>query len=211
MLFAAAYPEKVDSLILIEGVGPLPRDARDCAQHIRKACDKRMKVNRVLYSNGEDSSDEEKSQLQEKKARRYTSIAQAVEARVKTPTFLPGNQYISREAATALVDRATVTNPDGTVQFKHDYRLQWPSLQYMTMEQLKAIMLDVQCPTCLILAEDGWPYNKKIQELVNENLKLTTEHVFPGSHHLHSDPDNASQVVEAILKFIQMRDNTEPW
>lgn len=210
-LVAAAYPEKVDSLILIEGVGPLPRNARDCAQHIRKACDKRMKVNRILCPNATDTNDMKNSQSPKKQARVYASIDHAVNARVRTPTFLPGNQYISREGATALVQRATNMYPDGKVQFKHDFRLQWPSLQYMTMEQLKAIMQDVQCPTCLILAEDGYPIDEKLQELVEEYLKLTTKHTFPGSHHLHCDPDNVSQVFEAVVQFIQMRDNTEPW
>ena len=126
MLVAAAYPEKINSLVLIEGVGPLPRNARDCAQHIRKACDKRMKVNRVLYSN--------ESENPNKQARLYANINQAIEARVKTPTFLPGKQSISREGATALVQRAITTFDNGQVQFRHDYRLQWPSLQYMTMD-----------------------------------------------------------------------------
>ncbi|ACI64182.1 predicted protein, partial [Thalassiosira pseudonana CCMP1335] len=41
VVLAAAFPEWCSSLILLEGGGPLARNAKDCARHVRAACQRR--------------------------------------------------------------------------------------------------------------------------------------------------------------------------
>lgn len=197
--YAAAFPENVNCLILLEGTGgPLSRNGRDCSKHIRKACDKRMSANRLIYSDHDGDIMKTK--------RIYSSINQAIEARIKTASFSPGQQFISPEAAKALVERALVPCPSGSgFQFRHDLRLQWPSLQYMTSEQVQGLLQDVQCPTCLLIAEKGWPFDEELKTFTEKYFTaLETEIKLPGSHHFHADRDTASQVLEKVLEFLQI-------
>ena len=165
-----------------------------------------------------------------KPPRIYPTLHQAISTRMLTVKKFPGQQYISEAAATELVVRGTRTiqesdtssttttsnnschNKDTEMmivgyQFRHDPRLQLPSIQYCTEEQVEAIYTSIKCPTALLLAQDGWPMssnntNKKqttmIQELIQPKVFMT----LPGSHHFHSDPDTAVAVVEAVVKFL---------
>ena len=133
---------------------------------------------------------------------------------------MPGDQYLSVEAARDLVLRATVpatvaatptamdrneSNDDPSnspVTFRHDPRLQWPSLQYYTREQVEAFYADIQCPVCLLTAEDGWPVDSWSQNAVKQIMKPVVIKRLPGSHHFHADPDSVGSVVAEIVKFM---------
>lgn len=201
LMYAAAFPEQVSKLVLLEGAGPLTRSARDVAQHIRNAVEKRQAGNVLLfpeYSNGT-------TMKKKKEPRSYPNIDLAVETRCKTAALSPGNQYLSTEASRAMVERATVnTNGDGAaVQFRHDVRLQWPSLSYMTDEQVvEGLYKDVECPVCLLLAEDGWPVDSRRKEAVVQKLQPTVLKVLPGSHHFHADPETSDEVAQEVKAFI---------
>ena len=90
------------------------------------------------------------------------------------PQWLQGNQYLSLEAATELVQRAMT--PKYSIKegasFHHDARLMWPSLLYMTPDQVEALQRAIQCPTCLLLAEDGWPFDAQRLEDTKDRLGL---------------------------------------
>ena len=127
----------------------------------------------------------------------------------------PGQQYISEATATELVVRGTRTihgSDHGTTtemvvgyQFRHDPRLQLPSIQYCTEEQVQAIYTNIQCPIALLLAQDGWPMSKSAQQqetMLQEYIQPKVFTTLPGSHHFHSDPDTAEAVVDAVVNFL---------
>lgn len=160
----------------------------DTAKHVRSYITRRLRAN------------------QQKPPRVYDDINTAVATRQKTATTWPGNQTISAEASLQLVERG-VTRLDGQrVQFRHDPRLSWPSIQYMTTEQVHGIYKDVQCPTALLLATNGWPFdsslprNKEGLELLQPRLQKT----LPGSHHFHMDPDSAAAVAQEVMHFLEL-------
>ena len=213
-IFAAAFPEEVEAIVLIEGTGPLVRRAKDQSNHIRSATTRRKKGNRLIYCKGDGGDNDRKGAA----PRIYPSLEAATEVRVKTARLAPGRQYLSREAAAAMVRRATVLAPpsDGdrcgsgseqAVAFRHDPRLQWPSLHYFTREQVDAIYADVKCPICLLTAEDGWPFEETERRSVEELLRPSRQRVLPGSHHFHADPDTCMAVLEEILAFLRIRKN----
>jgi pimeloyl-ACP methyl ester carboxylesterase len=246
VLFASCFPETVESIVLLDGFAPLPKDARDISSHIRRAVETRLATNQRLYpqySGGPTIStstttsttntypiQEESTSIHLSSSRShhtkkvYHNIHKAVEARLKTATSSPGNQYISKEAAYALVKRATipVTNShvtstssgngqyddeddDVPVQFRHDPRLYWPSMQYLTTEQVEAVLTDVRCPVCLLMAKDGWPIDTIIQrKIVDHLLKPKMYQTLPGSHHFHADPDASVAVVNSIEQFFNL-------
>eukprot|EP00545_Synedropsis_sp_CCMP1620_P000890 CAMPEP_0119006482 /NCGR_PEP_ID=MMETSP1176-20130426/2317_1 /TAXON_ID=265551 /ORGANISM="Synedropsis recta cf, Strain CCMP1620" /LENGTH=305 /DNA_ID=CAMNT_0006958395 /DNA_START=66 /DNA_END=979 /DNA_ORIENTATION=- len=184
LMYSATFPEQIERLVLLEGAGPLAKSPHDVPQHLRAHIEKRLKGNRSLYqSNGS------------KGPRVYPSLEKAAETRQSTAKLFPGKQYLSIEAARELVDRALSSDETGNgLTFQHDVRLQWPSLLYMTTEQVEAMQVAVQCPTYLMLAEDGWPYDADMLESTKERLQPTRFDVLPGSHHFHADPDTADAV-----------------
>jgi pimeloyl-ACP methyl ester carboxylesterase len=215
-LFAAAFPESLNRLVLLEGAGPLPRAASDTAHHIRShllARENRPTSTRRVYAN----------------------LQEAVTSRCRTAQTFPGHQWISREAATALVLRgsrpvdssstATMngaddiaanttttnnnepTNNDSPLQFIHDPRLSWPSLQYLTPDQVLGVYDAIHCPTALLLAHSGWPIDTdqypQQREQIRQRLRPAYIESFPGSHHFHADPETAPPVIQAVIDCVR--------
>jgi len=199
VIMAAAFPDKIQSLVLLEGIGPLSRDVKGSAKYVRQSIQKRLISNKTLYN--EDTNSPRGSRL-------YSDISKAVEARIQTAQRSPGNQYISKETAQLLVERAVTpvkTKDCGTtsVTFRHDPRLMWPSLQYNTQEQVNVFWENINCPTTLIEAIDGWPLSSSMREAADQRLKLTSRIKLPGSHHHHADPDTAVGVIEHVQRFLR--------
>ena len=239
--FAASFPDLIDSIILLEGAGPIARRCEDTSKHIRNAIDRRKRGNRAIYGDhgqggvGDSVSDlgsggdDGTSTLAGSKAkgvRVYPTIDDAVRVRLATARLAPGKQYLSEEAAMAMVKRALVpyiSTPaaqmalsaaratgenvqgftDESVCFRHDPRLQWPSLQYLTREQVDAIYCSVECPVCLVMADDGWPFGSRERDSVSNLLKPAHFKTLPGSHHFHADNDSFEAVFREIIKFLE--------
>lgn len=182
-LYAAAFPEQINKLLLIEGVGPLARPAVDSAKHVRLHIEKRLEPMRP--------------------PRVYESLDLAVAARCRTARMWPGNQYLTESAARELVEWGTKRASSEGFQFRHDPRLQWPSLQFFAPEQTEGVYKDIQCPTGLILAKDGWPFDQATKEKTMDLLQPVKVVELSGSHHLHMDPDSAQSVVENAAEFLR--------
>jgi pimeloyl-ACP methyl ester carboxylesterase len=193
LAYAAAFPSQIRRLVLLEGATPLVKPDQDVAKHLRRHVEARLKGNTTLY--GEKAKGG---------PRQCASLDAAIEARMKTAAMAPGKQYLSKQAAEEMVTRPTrpVDNTNTSIQFVHDYRLTWPSLTYMTQTQVDALESAVQCPTCLLLAHDGWPLEPEQLSSIKERLNLKQFAVLPGSHRFHSDRDSADAVTENIVRFI---------
>jgi hypothetical protein len=102
-----------------------------------------------------------------------------------------------------MVSRGSrVVGPDGSVQFIHDQRLTWPSIQYVTTEQVEGLYEDIQCRTALFRAEDGWPIEQPILEKCIRLLRPAVSTTLPGSHHFHADPDTCDTVATEVIQFV---------
>jgi pimeloyl-ACP methyl ester carboxylesterase len=221
VVLVAAFPELFASVTLLEGAGPLARNAKDCSKHVRAACQRRLKSNKTLFpggTNGVNAADGTNTMTA--RARVYRNIDAAIEARLDTTRRMPGGQYLSVEAVRDMVMRATVeatvaaaatsnSSEDDTnrpVKFRHDPRLQWPSLQYYTREQVEAFYSDVcdsNVPVSILMAEDGWPVDSWSQSAVNDILKPCQMKLLKGSHHFHADPDTVGDVAAEIVSFLK--------
>lgn len=105
LLFAGTYPEKVEKLVLIEGLGPVTAEPEHCAKNLRRSieADKKFK--------------QKAAEAQGNTSKIYPSFADAVEARIKSVSTYPGSQSLSYEAAKALVARW------GFALFSHYFRM----------------------------------------------------------------------------------------
>lgn len=102
-----------------------------------------------------------------------------------------------------MVTRGTKpVGSDGSVQFVHDQRLTWPSIQYVTQEQVEGLYEDIQCRTALFRATDGWPIEEPLIEKCLELLRPTVCKTLPGSHHFHADPDACEAVASEVIQFV---------
>jgi hypothetical protein len=119
-----------------------------------------------------------------------------------TARNFPGDQYLSEAAARELVLRGTNQVGNG-VQFRHDPRLQWPSLQYFSQEQSLAVLQDIARPTCLLLGDDGWPFQEDLLETMLKALEPSVYEKLPGSHHFHADPATADEVIKHVVQFLE--------
>lgn len=207
--FAGSFPEKVESLVLLDGIAPIPRDAQDISKHIRRAIEARLTSNNRYYP--QFSSMEDSPSRAQKS---YSNLEDAIKARIKSVQSFPGSQYISQEAARALVERGVVTvnSDEKQVQFRHDPRLYWPSIQYLTNEQVEAMLFNIKCPVCLLQAEDGWPIEAEIQQkIVDIMLKPKMYCKLAGSHHFHADPSSVIAVVDRVEEFLNSLRQRHEW
>ena len=191
MLYTAAFPEQVDNLVLLEGIGPLPRHEQDVHRHVRAHVEKRLSQNRQSRNRN----------------RLYPSLHDAVQRRIQSARNAPGHQDLSYEAAHEIVKRGTihVNNKSDAVRFRHDSRLLWPSLLYTTHAQASAIQKAVAgVRTCLVVAkENGWPlFPHQDEEALLANLQPRHFAKLEGSHHFHADPDTYQAVAQHVWQFL---------
>ncbi|KAL7536186.1 hypothetical protein ACHAXR_006967, partial [Thalassiosira sp. AJA248-18] len=212
VILCAAFSEWFSSVVLLEGA-LVARNSHDASRHVRAACQRRLKSNRTLFPNGSNNSADGETALPRSKV--YRNLDAAIQARLSTTERMPGDQFLSYEAARDMVMRATApassssstTGNEEAVVFRHDPRLQWPSLQYYTREQVEAFLKDVHAassiPVCLLWAADGWPMDAWSTDAVKNVLKPEYVKRLAGSHHFHADPDSFSSVANEIIMFME--------
>ena len=193
LLYASAFPEQIQHLVLLESWGPMTKPATAVPTTIRRHVEKRLQ-----QSKGSNNS-----------KRTYPSMEAAVAARLHTVKLFPGNQTLSHKAAYELVLRSIEDdNSNDTIAFGHDKRLQWPSLLFLTDDQMQSVYESLQSNRVLVvLGETGYPMDPTRVARVRETLQPTQVITLPGSHHLHADPDTAPAVVNVVYDFITTTPN----
>jgi pimeloyl-ACP methyl ester carboxylesterase len=175
-LVAAALPERIDRLILIDGLGALTTPSGDAAQQLRKG----LRATRRSLS----------------AAPRYPDIRTAVAARVAG-----GVTPIEADTATPVVERNLRHEDDGHVRLRTDGRLLWPSPVRLTPEQVLALLGSIQAPVLLIEGEGGILGGRESAAAARSAVSTLTRRVLPGGHHLHLEPGAVAAVAGAILEW----------
>lgn len=206
--YAGVFPEQISKVVSIDIYGPEPGKPEQAVSNIRSHVSQRRSS---FGPRGRPHT-------------LYPSLEKAVERRQKAASMaLKGNLYLSQEAAKELVTRSmeAVYNDgdqgdDGSsnrslqgYRFRHDARLLWPSLQYLTAEQIQSILETVECPVCILAGKDGYPFAQDRIDRVVAALEPDVHEILPGSHHLHADPDTADAVVDVVYDFFRARDGGE--
>ena len=177
---AAAFPERVKNLFLIEVAGAVSAPADKSLAQLQKG----ITQFREQFRQGPAG----------KALRVFADVDIAVAARRQA-----GN--LSDAAARALVLRG-IREVEGGWSWSSDPRLMPASPQRFTEDQVLAILSGVRAPTLFVLAE---PMAMQIPESAMlaraaqiPNLTLIR---LPGNHHLHLE--NAGPVAAAIIRFLQ--------
>ncbi len=158
---AAAMPQRIDRLLLIEALGPLAIAPGKAAESLRNGIADRR-------------------QLVVKRKRVIPSVEAAVAARLQATKMAP-------ESASLLVQRSLMS-VDGGLQWSSDPRLRLSTPARLGEEQVREWIAAVQAPTLLIAAADHPPYfDPETRGRRLAALRDGTVRILPGNHHLHMD------------------------
>ncbi|HAZ97845.1 MAG TPA: alpha/beta hydrolase, partial [Halomonas sp.] len=154
-LVAAALPEKVARLILLDGLGALNTSAEETASQLRKG----------IIAHRRSSS----------RTPRYPDLESAIAARVAG-----GVTPLDSITATPLVERNTQATADGKVQMRTDSRLLKPSLVRFTPPQVLAVLSEIRAPVLLIEGEQGILGERAWAAQARQAVPQLTRHVLAG-------------------------------
>lgn len=168
VLLAAALPERVERLALIDGLLPFTGEAEAAPGKLGEA----LKAHLALAGKSKPV---------------YPQSERAVEARMK------GVGAVSREAAELLAQRGLMPVPGGYT-WRTDSRLTLPSPLRLTRAHAQAFVQTVSCPVSLVLAEQGILLAQPSFAPLLENLPFEMR-TLAGGHHLHLDDEGGAQSV----------------
>lgn len=173
-VLAAARPEKVERLLLIEALGPLGATPGTAVKSLRMGMDERAA-----------SSD--------KQLRVFRKISEAVAARMRA-------NGLSQRAAGLLVERSLMTVEGGHI-WRSDPRLKIASPLRIHEDAIREWLGAIECPTLLIAADPSQPYfDATLRRERMACVRNLHEVVLPGNHHLHLE--NPIPVAAAIREFL---------
>lgn len=173
-LYAAAFPERVRKLVMIDSLGALSRSADETIPELRKS------INKRIAGSGRSAV--------------YADIAAAANVREG------GLSPLSHEAALALVPRNLKPVGEG-YSWRTDARLRHPSPLMMSEDQVVASLKAVQAPTLFVSAKEGLLANRKgLDDRLNAIPDVQKVEV-PGGHHCHLD-GNTRPVADAVRNFL---------
>jgi pimeloyl-ACP methyl ester carboxylesterase len=162
-LVAAATPERVERLLLIEGIGPIADDGHHTLRRFRDALTS-LATGRSL--------------------RAFPSIDHAISART-IASGLPAAQ------ARPIVERGLCETPEGW-RWRSDPRLNRPSPLRLPEEQVRALLRGIESPAALLLAEPATSYLPRWQmEERAACVGRIDVSTLPGGHHLHLEHPDA--------------------
>ncbi|TYC62661.1 alpha/beta hydrolase [Marinobacter sp. BW6] len=174
-LYAAAFPERIRNLVMIDSLGALSRPVKETIPQLRKAIKKR------IAGSGRQVV--------------YPDIPTAAKAREG------GLSPLSPEAALTLIPRNMKPQGDGFV-WQTDPRLRHPSPLMMTEEQVLASLAAIETRVLFVRADQGLlSYRKDLDRRAEAIANLQIVKV-PGGHHCHLDGETRP-VVTAIRQFLE--------
>lgn len=175
---AAAMPELVSRLVLIDSFGFVTAAEDIAAQQLRKAIQSRL--GRIG-----------------KQKPTYPSLMQAALARQAQSDF-------DLSQALLLAERGTLqlSEDEKGISWRADMRLREISAQRLSITQAKAIIAAVACPVLALMAKDTIPLMQENLSLFRESYQNLSCHHLHGGHHLHMT--NPQQVAQHLADFISL-------
>ena len=161
-LVAAAMPERITRLFLIEGLGPLGDDGTHTLERFRDALSPRSN----------------------KPLRTFSSIEQAMQAR----SMVSG---LAAELARPIVERGLIET-EGGWRWRSDPALTRPGTSRLAESQIHALLRGIAAPTSLLLAQPATSYlpSTPMQRRAECVPHITVEQM-DGGHHLHLEHPQA--------------------
>ncbi len=174
-LLAAAVPERVTALTLLEGFLPLSEQAENAPAQLSQF------LQDTLAAPG-------------KRAPSHPDRAAAAAARAR-------RAGMSLPTAEMLLERG-VRDEDGKCRWRSDPRVTGASAFKLDRARNNAFLRALQAPTLLILAQKGLAGMSELRKMC-ENCPQAVMSVLPGRHHFHMEEEQAPAVAERLRRFLQ--------
>jgi pimeloyl-ACP methyl ester carboxylesterase len=172
-LYAGIFPEKVEKLVLIEGLGPLAAPASEAPHRLRRSI-------------------EQYAELPFKKLPVYSSVDEAIEIRRRV-------SGMSVEAATPIVTRG-LKEVAGGFTWRTDPRLKMESPYRMTEEQICECLKQITCQVLWIRANQGMNLEPFMASHRQQSVKQLKVFRLDGNHHVQlEDPQGVAQAINSFL------------
>jgi pimeloyl-ACP methyl ester carboxylesterase len=172
--FAAALPERVERLVLLDAVGILAQPADQAAKQLRLSVKSVRKNPSIL--------------------RPYESVEEAMRARQT-------NSSLSDEAARLLCERSLEHTGD-YYQWRTDPRLNWRSPQWFTNDQVLNLLANIRAATLVITSPAAIEYLG--EDILHKRLAAIADcqHVTDDGHH-HFHMEQPEHIGIRITDFLQ--------
>lgn len=174
--FAAAFPEKVKTLTLIDSIGFISARSEHTTQQLRSGLLSRLAI-------------------KEKRKPQHPNIESAISARRKVSD-------LSYKDAKLIVERGCVDTHQG-ITWRSDSRLRNTSPYRLTFSQAAQFIKDIQTPTQLIYGDNGIELVEKGLVHFAPLFNQLTLIKLVGGHHIHMEQaqESASHIKQFIKNF----------
>ncbi len=172
-LFAAAKPDRIRHLVLLDALIPQPVDETEAPTQLGRFLDDRLR-------------------LMARDDRVLPDLEAAATARVR--------KGIDANAAQLLTERAVAHTEHG-VCFTSDPRLYGASASKLTRGQIVAILQAIEAPVLVAMAKDGHARHPELLETAQQYLGNFESVTLPGCHHFHM-LDSAPRLAQHIKEFL---------
>ncbi|QTF91681.1 alpha/beta fold hydrolase [Halomonas sp. BM-2019] len=177
-LTAAALPERLERLVLIDGLGAVTTEADQAPGQLRRG----------LLAHRRAASP----------APHYPDSETAVAARVAG-----GATPIDADTAAPLVARNLRILAGGRVGLRTDARLVRPSPVRFCPAQALACLGAIRCPALLVEGTTGILGESRRAQAARSALPGLVRRVLPGGHHLHLEAAPVERVAESITAWVE--------
>ncbi|MDO6447099.1 alpha/beta hydrolase [Colwellia sp. 1_MG-2023] len=172
--FAAAFPEKVKSLTLIDSIGFISAKSEETTEQLRKGMLSRLK-------------------LKTKRKPIHTDLESAITARRSVSD-------LSYQDAKIIVERGCITHEEG-ITWRADSRLRNTSPYRLTFSQAKQFIKDISTPVQLIYGDKGIEFVELGLAHYAPLFKEFSAHKLSGGHHIHME--QAKKTARFIESFLE--------
>jgi pimeloyl-ACP methyl ester carboxylesterase len=173
-LLASTIPERVDALVLLDGLAPSP-------------------VNEAAFPGQLRQFLKEKRRWSQRDNRIYANVAAALAASRKHVDLEPADMQ-------ALVER-NLRPCAGGYTWTTDLRLRGASAVKLSEGQIHAVLGALSMPTLLMLAEQGFGRQGEVAALAGQQIRRLQLEEVGGGHHFHMGP-GAAMVASRISSFL---------
>lgn len=196
-LIAAAAPERVDRLVLIDGLASTTSEPDETVAQLQAALRARRRPP-PPHSAGRSAGRSAGDSAERSASGGYASIDDAVAARVRG-----GVTRIDADTARPIVERNLVSCEDGRYHWRTDRRLVQPSLLRWTSAQMLATVAAIRAPVLLLQATGGVLNERPYLGEACRRIDRLERRIVSGGHHLHLERVRVAQVTSEIVRWHQ--------
>ncbi|NNM52506.1 MAG: alpha/beta hydrolase [Pseudomonadales bacterium] len=173
-LLAAAQPDRVAQLILLEGLGPLTSSPERSLQHLQDAF---SVANQPIA--------------------KVSSLVDWNTVSLRRQQTMGG---VTQQAAECLLQRS-LEQVAGGCRWRSDRRIALSSSQRFTEEQVLNILSGIVASVLLIVAIEGLLLKLPTLTKRQQSIPNLQRYDLPGSHHLHLELSSVQAVADTILAY----------